>query len=347
MTVQRIRWIDDAKGYAIVLVVIAHVWRGLRDAHLLHWSKEFAFLDHVVYSFHMPLFFMLSGLTAFLSDGRGKGKATDVLRLYYVYLFWSLIQISLMYVLSGVTTGDVSIQKFVLLPFSPSAQFWFLFVLIIFRIFTYVISYRILLPCTLAAFLIGSILNSNTLGFNAYHYSLFFALGYRDITIMAGRMTNVLCGVIAVLAGTLLLMSTVAVYNAGIPYDSILALGSAVCGSAFIICSAQIFSSTKLGSVSNLFGRYSLHIYILHIIAASGVRVICVKTGLLTNGYWLLAVCTIVGLVAPIISYHVMRKVGLEVLFTMKWNSADKNPPRSHKQDSHSGGELIHAHGVD
>lgn len=47
----RLEWIDVARGIGIIAVVIGHVWtRGpLRDA---------------VYSFHMPLFFLLSGLLA-------------------------------------------------------------------------------------------------------------------------------------------------------------------------------------------------------------------------------------------------------------------------------------------
>lgn len=45
----RLEWIDVARGIGIIAVVIGHVWThgGLRDA---------------MYSFHMPLFFLLSGL---------------------------------------------------------------------------------------------------------------------------------------------------------------------------------------------------------------------------------------------------------------------------------------------
>ena len=44
----RFDWVDTAKGLGIILVVIAHVWtKGpVRD---------------FIYSFHMPLFFLLSG----------------------------------------------------------------------------------------------------------------------------------------------------------------------------------------------------------------------------------------------------------------------------------------------
>lgn len=44
----RLEWVDAAKGWGIILVVIAHVWTrgGVRDS---------------IYAFHMPLFFILSG----------------------------------------------------------------------------------------------------------------------------------------------------------------------------------------------------------------------------------------------------------------------------------------------
>ena len=56
----RLEWIDVARGIGIVAVVVGHVWTrgGLRDA---------------MYSFHMPLFFLLSGL---LSRPQPAGRFT-------------------------------------------------------------------------------------------------------------------------------------------------------------------------------------------------------------------------------------------------------------------------------
>lgn len=58
----RIEWLDACKGFAIVLVVIGHVLsgyigKGLFAEHLpeMHYTYE------LIYSFHMPLFFILSG----------------------------------------------------------------------------------------------------------------------------------------------------------------------------------------------------------------------------------------------------------------------------------------------
>ena len=51
----RISWIDITKGLAIILVVIGHSIQSFgNDLHILF---------RVIYSFHMPVFFVLSGYT--------------------------------------------------------------------------------------------------------------------------------------------------------------------------------------------------------------------------------------------------------------------------------------------
>ena len=51
---RRIEWIDTAKGIGILLVIIAHV---------CNIGGAFAPVSLLIYSFHMPLFFILSGYT--------------------------------------------------------------------------------------------------------------------------------------------------------------------------------------------------------------------------------------------------------------------------------------------
>lgn len=53
----RINWIDMAKGYGIILVIIGHV-NFCNSNNLPHWME---LLLCEIYSFHMPLFFMISG----------------------------------------------------------------------------------------------------------------------------------------------------------------------------------------------------------------------------------------------------------------------------------------------
>ena len=55
--------IDAAKGMAIVLVVMGHVCTGIPG--LVKW----------IYSFHMPLFFLISG---YLQEGKGGGAICSI-----------------------------------------------------------------------------------------------------------------------------------------------------------------------------------------------------------------------------------------------------------------------------
>lgn len=67
---ERIGWIDCAKGIAILLVIFGHSIGG--------GSRAEAVLRGVIFSFHMPLFFILSSLTFRPSvDGNDFLKKTE------------------------------------------------------------------------------------------------------------------------------------------------------------------------------------------------------------------------------------------------------------------------------
>jgi fucose 4-O-acetylase-like acetyltransferase len=60
----RLPWPDYGRGMGIFLVVVGHVLRGLVAASILPKSNPVRFIDAWIYSFHMPLFFFLSGVFA-------------------------------------------------------------------------------------------------------------------------------------------------------------------------------------------------------------------------------------------------------------------------------------------
>ena len=61
LTPPRQTWIDVARAIALVLVVVGHTERGLVAAGIMPDAAAADF-DRIVYSFHIPLFFMISGL---------------------------------------------------------------------------------------------------------------------------------------------------------------------------------------------------------------------------------------------------------------------------------------------
>jgi fucose 4-O-acetylase-like acetyltransferase len=320
----RSQWIDNAKGQAILLVVIAHVWRGLRDAKLLEWTPSLQYLDYTIYSFHMPAFFVLAGVTAYISDSKGRGWIRAVVQLYAVYLFWSLIQTSLMFFLSKLTTGNLTLRDIYLIPIKPNAQFWFVLALIQFRIAANILPSRCLLVLAVCLFAYGTqILKSESGPFQICHFLLYFAVGYRSVEWIEQRLESSLIGnaryqALMLLVPGLLALSLV-FFISGLSYDSVFAVVLAGVGMLTLYHSSRALESKRSGQLFNVLGLYSLPIYILHIMAASGVRVAAVRLGITDNAFVLFVLCVLAGIAAPIVAYQIAARVGLAWLFTMRW----------------------------
>ncbi|MDP1770343.1 MAG: acyltransferase family protein [Nitrospirota bacterium] len=122
----RNKTVDIARGIGILLVVFGHSWI------VLHEKGE---LFRVIFSFHMPLFFLLSGI--FLKETEAlpsllKSKANSLLKPYFVVLGGLGI--------AHILGGDGSLLYFIGLIYSTGStiewvQLWFLphlFVVVVF-----------------------------------------------------------------------------------------------------------------------------------------------------------------------------------------------------------------------
>lgn len=81
ITTSRIEYIDIAKGFAILLVVMGHLTT--QKAFLFQYS---GLLKGIIYSFHMPLFFMLSGYLNYVSDKKSELTSKRISKLFFKYL---------------------------------------------------------------------------------------------------------------------------------------------------------------------------------------------------------------------------------------------------------------------
>ena len=98
----RMQWVDYLKGIIILLVANKHVYVGLEVSGIIV-PEIIKKANMVVFSFRMPLFFILSGLFVSSSFGkRGFNKFFSIKfeHLVYPYLIWSVIEISLQYLSS-------------------------------------------------------------------------------------------------------------------------------------------------------------------------------------------------------------------------------------------------------
>lgn len=125
-------WVDYAKGIGIILVVFGHVNRGLYSAGIQLSGSSYLLTDSIIYSFHMPLFFFLSGLF-FTQSLDKKGKTSFVISkidtIVYPYVVWSLLQGMVEVLLSRYTNNPSSLGDVLSLFTHPRAQFWFLYAL--------------------------------------------------------------------------------------------------------------------------------------------------------------------------------------------------------------------------
>lgn len=132
--------LDVAKGIAILLVVLGHsfpsnIFNGKETIDIVaKWIFD------LVYSFHMPVFFFVSGYLFFSSwnskrEGTIKKKAC---RLLIPYLAFSVLYIPLRMLASSMANSEFGNQYWKLfLGISPNGGVWFLYVLFVFYMITY------------------------------------------------------------------------------------------------------------------------------------------------------------------------------------------------------------------
>ena len=133
---KRIEWIDSARGFAILLVVVGHVLGGYTGNYGVPlYQKIIDLIVDIIYTFHMPLFFMISGYVFGLKKYNWsksnyvvfvKYKAKTLLVPYFLF---STLQILIKLPLQGKIASVLSWKNILLLPLIPVDQFWFIYVL--------------------------------------------------------------------------------------------------------------------------------------------------------------------------------------------------------------------------
>ena len=129
---KRIEYLDIARGLGILLVVFGHVvWGGnypMRGA---------ASLSNLIYSFHMPLFFILSGLCISKEKTLNKAVFLKMAKSYLVpYVIWSIIYIAAFEIIGLIRdgVGILSLDNYLIahaISLCGLAPLWFLLALFI------------------------------------------------------------------------------------------------------------------------------------------------------------------------------------------------------------------------
>jgi len=323
---ERNAWVDYAKAIGIILVVYGHVARGVFNAGLPMDEDSYLLVDSIIYSFHMPLFFFLSGL--FFYDSLIKRGKTGLIvnkvdTIVYPFIVWSLLQGLVEVVLSNYTNGEVTLGQVFSLLWSPRAQFWFLYALfLVFVVCSFVYAKadrRYFLPILLgfgAFYVLKQNVDMGRIGNFIFGNAVFFALGVWFNEIKAYFLARYAS--LTVIFGALFIVGQYLFHiTFGLNWE---VGGLPVLTLATISILFMVTLSMWLGNVRIewllFIGASSMTIYLMHILAGSGIRVILSSfMGVDSIPVHLIA-GTIVGLAAPLVAQLIVKRYDLSFLFT-------------------------------
>lgn len=273
----RIEWIDYVKGIAIYLVVIGHAIENMYGE-----SADYNFFHIAIYSFHMPLFFMLSG--ALFSD-----KKYNSFKKFSLNKFFSLIIPSYVFAIIALFIDIIKERQIffgikeitrMLLQFRVEslANYWFLPTLF----FAFIIMWFVhkifnsdikRLICSLLFSIMGAVYISiiaKPLPFsldNAFLVSVFMELGYQikdHIQVIRNKKYVIIVSGILWGISTYLNYECFGKISISLAYvtllNPIIFFVSAISGSVFVLllCS-KICKRTRV----NIWGNHTLTIYLI------------------------------------------------------------------------------------
>ena len=285
---KHLNWVDYAKALGIILVVYGHVSEGVFNAGMAMNSQLYTNIDTMIYSFHMPLFFFLSGLF-FTSSLTKRGFKQNIINkfdtVFYPYIIWSILQGIIEATLSKYTNGHVTYTEVFSLLWEPRAQFWFLYVLF----FTFITASFLfiknrstkLMISVVCFFSLVYIFQSDLPPIYVlnlcYAHVVFFFIG---ILIIQLDCINSLSSVKALVILFILFIASqywfVFIENFHRIDRGFCSFIIAMIAISFIIALSMQLSKLNIRLLAYI-GQSSLYIYLLHILMGSGIRIILQK----------------------------------------------------------------------
>ncbi len=313
----RLIWLDAAKGIAITLVVIGHAWRGLHSSGLIA-DGLFQAVDGRIYAFHMPVFFLMSGLFYVGTVTRHAFPAYAwrlAVRLVWPMVLWTYVFLAMKYAAGTMSNSPISLSEVFQLPFPGVAHFWFLWALLLMSLALWPIRFfvqggrvtslgLILFAVIVAGFYLTPLPPGvhHWIG-NAALHAPFFYLGLCLVqqNVLA-RLQPMQGGIAAVIFAALLWVWPMIAPGA---FQTITVFALTI---AFIVVSATLLASLPQGVLSVLarLGQASLAIYVAHTIFSAAFREVLFVIGI-DNAVLHMAGGTAIGLIGPLVLLALAR----------------------------------------
>lgn len=300
MSSNRILWVDNLKGFLILLVVLGHT---------IQYSMQAFDSSHVfnyIYSFHMPLFFLISGFVSYkssLSSTILGGAKKRGVQLLLPYVFWGI----LFCILTGMT---IERGLFV------SPVFWFLILLFFISVLMSVcqwVSSRIgwkseVVCCIMVIllFVIQGLFKPNFLSLHILHIHFFFyTIGWYLRKYEAKMLMNWMLIPSAVgfaVLGWFYQRGAMPSSLSIIP-PSIYFLASGIVGSWCFLLLFRRYINMSLPLLGCI-GRLTLGIYVIHLVACGYCETIMKSLTENSGGVWgVTTLFVVISIVTILISF--------------------------------------------
>ena len=302
----RVDWIDYAKGLGIILVVLGHAIIGAREAHLPVNLNVINPLFTFIYSFHMSLFFALSGFFFEKSLDKHHEKKFLINKLQtilYPFVIWSIIQTAFEVIFSGQTNTGLSAKALYTCLYIPRSVYWFLFALFFINVVNvglYRISrkYGLLISC--AVWLIVFVLKPNLGSFDKTFQNLI----YFNFGILLARnqayLRYLLESKMSILITFILFIGAEYLYFVYGRWTWFNRLDTQLLGTLLVIQISFYAVKTQSKTVMNFLGENSMIIFLTHVLFTAGFRIFLQKVLHIDNAVVHIVFNTLFGLCFPL-----------------------------------------------
>lgn len=325
----RLEWIDYSKAIAIILVVYRHILIGIQRSGL-NVDQWLINANEIVFSFRMPLFFMISGI--FISKSITKRSKSNFIgykfdTILYPYLIWGFIQISIQIIFSKYTNADRGIMDYLYLFIQPRKidQLWYLCALFNVSILFYFlhavlkINDWIILILSLLFYGASVWVKEFSLLHDLLYYLLFLVVGHLIREIMLnGDYYKFFYSYKPFLILTPFFWLTQLYWLNHQNMNMYLFSLIAIIGTLYIFSISFVLAKKNYLSFLKNVGRYSLQIYLLHVMITAAVRIVLTRIFGVTHVEIILVIGWMLGVYIPILIYSIIKDTNLRLLFRGK-----------------------------
>jgi uncharacterized membrane protein YcfT len=315
----RIDWVDYAKGFCIIMVVMMHSTLGVEKA-----AGAESWLGHVVAfarPFRMPDFFLISGLFLAKVIDRDWRTYADrkIVHFAYFYVLWLVIQFA--FKAPGMAAEDGvagALGQFLLAFIEPFGTLWFIYLLPIFFAVTKLLrgvpSWIVLLAA--AVLEIAPIHTGWTIPDEFASRFVYFYAGYlcapQVFRLAAAVIAQPTLAVLGLVAWGLINGFTV---FGGVSEMPFIGLGLGILGACAVVAFSALLSKADLMAPLRYCGEHSIVIYLAFFLPMAATRVLLLRTGVIPDLGTVSLIVTAAGVIVPLLLYWAVRGTRLRFLF--------------------------------